>query len=99
MADAMKREDHVAQLSVSLILQVVVVLMLSSIRGHYYPFNEYLLADVFLGSSLLPVLAALRRGDWIKKLAASALAMLPLAYIGLKIAADLPKCLELLSKS
>ena len=95
----MKNEDHAAQLSVSLILQISVVLMVSSHLGHDYPVNEYLLADLFLGLSLLPVIAALRRGDWTKKLAACALALLPLAYMGLKIVADLPKCLELIYNS
>lgn len=95
----MQQENHVAQLSVSLILQISVVMMMSSHLGHDYPVNEFLLADLFLGLSLLPVIAALRRGCWTRKLAACALAVLPLAYVGLKIVADLPKCLELLSNS
>ncbi|MFC5454019.1 hypothetical protein [Prosthecobacter fluviatilis] len=95
----MNKEDHTAQLSVSLILQVTVVLMAFSILGHDYPVNEYLLADLFLGSSLLPVIAALRRGDWTKKWVACMLAVLPLAYMRMKVAVELPKCQELLSNS
>jgi|GEM_PF-6490947 len=77
----MKREDHGAQLWIALILQVFVLLFVPPIHRHSYPISEYLLADVFLPLSLLPVISALRRGSIAAKACSLPLSILP-AYYG-----------------
>lgn len=49
--------------------------------GHGYPINEYLLADLLLGLSLLPVIAAVRRGLIAAKACALMLFLVPACYI------------------
>ncbi len=76
----MKREDHTAQLWIALILQVFVLLFMPPIHRHSYPISEYLLADLFLPLSLLPVIAALRRGAIAAKACSLPLSILPAYY-------------------
>jgi biotin transporter BioY len=82
MHDVMKQEDHVAQLSVSLILQVFVLLLAAASFGvrDYYSFQQSLLVVLLLGLSLLPVIAAIRRGPMAAKACGLMLALLPADY-------------------
>ena len=79
----MKQENHVAQLSVSLILQVFVLLLAAASFGvrDYYSLQQSLLIALLLGLSLLPVIAAIRRGPMAAKACGLMLAVLPLLYI------------------
>ncbi|WP_395750941.1 hypothetical protein [Prosthecobacter sp.] len=78
----MKLENHVAQLSVSLILQVVGILLAAKSFGvtDYYNRDEALLIALLLGFSLLPVIAALRRGPMAAKACGLMLSLLPSLY-------------------
>ncbi|MBL9133538.1 MAG: hypothetical protein JNG86_20170 [Verrucomicrobiaceae bacterium] len=77
----MKQEDHAAQLWFAFILQAAVFLTRFSTFPHSYPVDLFLLADVFVGTSLLPVIAAFRRGSIIVKAFALLLSGLPVLYI------------------
>jgi hypothetical protein len=75
----MKQENHVAQLSVSLILQLLILLLAAASFGirDYCSLERSLLAVLLLGLSLLPVIAAIRRGPMAAKACAVLLFLMP----------------------
>ncbi|MDB6007568.1 MAG: hypothetical protein JWR15_4555 [Prosthecobacter sp.] len=101
----MKKEAHLkAWLLAALALEVFTVIcapytfILYKLGYPVYPVAVFLTYDVGFGLCLLPVIATAQRGDGTEKVVARALAVLPLVYMYLKIALDLPNCLQLLSE-
>lgn len=99
-----KPEEHSIQLMAAFTLQAFFVpslfLPYACIlyrRPPPFPIDN-LTSDLCLGLSLLPVIAAIRRGQFIHKIIASVLAVPPLVYISLSIANKLPACMALLSE-
>jgi hypothetical protein len=83
----MKSEDHTAQLATAFICEVYVVFACfhPGVIIDYFdgvrPLSDQLPADILLGGSLLPIIAALRRGRRSHKISALILAVLPTLYI------------------
>ena len=89
----MKRENHVAQLAAAQGLQAFVLLAWWSASGytcHGYPWDLGLITDVLLGLSLLPIIAAFRRGPIIAKTCAMILCLLPAYYVAHSVSYKLP---------
>jgi hypothetical protein len=86
-----KKEDHTAQLVVTLICELVAMLYCFpfwlNVNYEYGvpPLETQLLADFLFGLSLLPVIAALRRGKPGHKVAAITLAILPTMYVSIVV--------------
>lgn len=79
MDNQVKSENHVRQLSISLLMQLCVV-AISILQGpirDYHSLNWELCVVVLLGASLLPAIAAVRRAPLAGKACGLLLALLP----------------------
>ena len=92
----MKTEDHTVQLVAALICEIYVIfscfhpgLIIDYFDG-VQPLSEQLPADILLGASLLPVIAALRRGRPLHKFAAGMIAIVPALYLYGAVETKLP---------
>lgn len=97
----MKPESHVSQLVAAQALQLIVLalaLWFYSYHVHGYPVLLYLITDLFLGLSLLPVMAAIRRGPIVAKFCGLLLLLLPAYYISYSIREKGPILMEILGE-
>jgi len=80
-----KREPHTAQLLVALLAQLLPLglLDIEGYRGGRPSLSLLILIDILVGLSLLPIIAAFRRGTYAHKSAAYWLSIVPFFYIWL----------------